>query len=954
MVNAVTDILKNKIGDRNISFVFPSQTAAGLWAHKVCTLGIVRSVAANRFLAWDSFKEEVTEEKQKAPVTAVMRKFFTESLVRKNAPAAANKPDAQSTGMPRAQIPGQPQFPFRSVVPPEYAEQGRIFASYIAGILSSLASWKKQAGKKTIDGKQIFDSEDLDYLLIIREYSEFLERFKLYEPSWEEINIENGNRKYIIFFPELIEDFDEYKDLLLPPRFFLVHEKDAAQNAQSAQSAQDALNLQLYPSVRTEIRSAVLEIQKLHEDGIPYEEMAVSVPELEKMESTLLKEFYLRHIPVTRRAGKPLGETGAGRLWSLVNECAVSKFSFSSIKALVLNEHIPWKDPDSNKDLIRFGIEYNCVAGFLQDGKFRDIWEEAFNEGVKENDRKLKTYYRNLKNAVRAFAGSNNFTEIRRNYFIFKKDFLNMEKISRDDDNVISRCIEELSLLIDLEEQFGDPALIPQQPLNVFISHLNEKEYVTANQNPGVNIFKWRVAAASPFSCHFVLNASQSAATVLYQPLRFLRQDKRKNLGIEDRDATGAFFSLYNMDCSPDNSGRTRISASSRTFSGWAIPHIFFAGGKTIEVSSDLHDHSDGNLYTDPYIDERRFWQNIEAGLLPKIYPLQKRSFENWHQVLVQRENNFSFFESAPADDRVLEILNRAIPQKDGILTVTPTLDLNTFYKCPVSWLYSRIFKAGEFSLEAALLDDTALGSLYHRILETFFGRIKKETGLFNSSYIETYKKWIKEITADEIVKERAFRGPLAVPLVMPQAAGISKKLFSLLENEKKYCDNFSVAELELPVKLRTGDIEISGIIDRVSVSAEGTPVIIDYKTGKLTQQIPFDELDKKPLAEFQMPLYIKLYEEKINAGKSENKIETEGAFFYSINQQKTLQVVGEKARSNSKTINREDYNVILEAADKQINEFAQRIRVFNLAPGKVKISDCLACKFKTACRSAY
>jgi GTP-binding protein HflX len=75
-MNIVIQTIKEHIANKNIRFVFPSQTAVSLWARKICTLGISRSVALNRFLAWDRFKEEITEKAEKEPVTAIMRKLF--------------------------------------------------------------------------------------------------------------------------------------------------------------------------------------------------------------------------------------------------------------------------------------------------------------------------------------------------------------------------------------------------------------------------------------------------------------------------------------------------------------------------------------------------------------------------------------------------------------------------------------------------------------------------------------------------------------------------------------------------------------------------------------------------------------------------------------------------------------------------------------------------------------
>jgi len=909
-VNIVIQTLREHIANRNVRFVFPSQIASDSWARKTCTLGIARSVARDRFLAWDDFKKEAIQEKEtkRRPATAVTRDLFADALARKNSEAIF----------------------LRSLIPPEYAGNGKVFAPFIARLLPSLKYWETLTRKFPIRQR---DTEDEDYETVKKEYEAFLERYDLFEPSWEDLKTHEGKTRYIIFFPELIEDFAEYDALLLAPRFTRVLAKES-DNAKSG-----AQNLLYYKSAKAEIRDAVMELRRLHEEeGVPYEDMAVSVPELEEMEAELLKEFFLRQVPVTRRAGKKLGETGAGRLFGLVNECAASGFSFDSLKALILNDHIPWKEREKNKALISFGIKYNCVFSYVQNGITVDIWEEAFKKAYGDGGRELRDYYRDLKNIVNQIAGSKKFSDIRKYYFAFRASLLDMEKIAVEDNAILSRCIAELGSLIELEENFNDPDLVPSSPFGFFLSYLSGKEYVRKEQKSGVNIFRWRVAAASPFACHFALNASQSAASVLYQPLRFLRQDKRKALGLEDADASGAFFLL--CDTGEDKGFKTyaRISASEQTFSGWAIPHSFFAQGKTAPPPASAGD---------PYAEERRFWK--EGTALMKIFPLQKSSYECWKETLVKKENDFSFFVSpvsASDSDQIRELLETAMRGGDGCLAVTPTRDLNVYYNCSLSWLYNRVFAAEEFSLEAALLDDTSLGILYHKVLEKIFAKIKNEDRVFNSGRLDAYRNWALDITKEAIKEHPAFRGPLAVPLVFPQAAGMSKKIERLLELEANNFSGYEVSELELRVNRRVGDLLVNGVIDRISVSPDGAPVIIDYKTNYLPDQTAAEDLPEVPLLEFQMPLYIKLYEE--------NGRKIQGAFFYSVNGKKIKAVVGETASGRSKAPGREEYEPFLSAAEKQIEEFGRKVKALDFTPRDIRIKDCLACAYKTVCRTVY
>jgi len=931
-MNKVIQTIQEHITDTNVCFVFPSQVAASRWAHKTCTLGIVRSVVEKRFLAWDRFKEAVIREKdsERRPASALIRKLFSESLVNANA-----------------------KSPFlSSVIQKEFAKDGRIFAPSIARLLPSLFMWEKLTSAASNNQQNNYDAEDNDFLLIKKDYAAFLERYHLFEPSWEEAKLSGGTMRYVIFFPELIEDFSEYDPLLKPPQFTRIKAADVVH------APQNSLHLQLYTSALTELRSAVLELHRLHEeDGIPYEEMALSIPNLPEIEPYLLREFALRHIPIVRRAGKKLGETGVGRLFSLISECAASRFSFASVKALLLNDHIPWKERDKNKRLITFGITYNCVSGYMQDGSFIDIWDEAF-KGARHNDRReLEPYYRELKKRILALSKAESFTDVRKQYFALRGEFLDMGKISEDDDAVLSRCIVELSSLIELEELLNDPEFIPSSPFAFFLSCLNDKEYVRTSKNSGINIFKWRVAAAAPFAVHFVLNASQSAASVLYQPMQFLRHDKRKALKLEDTDATGAFFHLCDTGEDRRFSTTVRVSASVHTFSGWAIPHSFFAQGAVIEAPP---------CPEDSYTCERRFWKErdyantgahdlfSQATPLLTIFSIQKNAYTTWNDALTERSNGFSLFNAAFSQiagkdglAHISKMVRDAIFDTEGTLTVTPTKDLNDYYFCPLFWLYARIFSAKEFSLEASLLDDTALGLLYHVILEELFTTIRDEDTAFTAAYLPKYKRWALEITIDAIKQHPAFKGPLAVPLVLPQASGMAKKIAGLLDKEAELFDGYTIVALERSVSVKTGNVFIKGVIDRVSCSPDGAPIIIDYKTSYIPVQISIDDIQEMPLTEFQMPVYIKLYE-----ALSESKVE--GAFFYSINNREIKAAVTNNTSARTKAPTREEYAPFLEAAERHMDEFASKVENLDFMPHEINVGNCTSCRYKTVCRSVY
>jgi hypothetical protein len=330
-----------------------------------------------------------------------------------------------------------------------------------------------------------------------------------------------------------------------------------------------------------------------------------------------------------------------------------------------------------------------------------------------------------------------------------------------------------------------------------------------------------------------------------------------------------------------------------------------------------------------------------------------------WKNKLTQKGNNFSFFISpVPTDttegEPVRKLFEDAILASNGDITVTPTRDLNVYFFCPLYWLYSRVFGAEEYSLEAALLDDISLGLLYHKILENLFARIKQEDVSFDAGRLDVYKRWAFGITKAAIKEEPALRGPLACPLVSPQAAGMAARISGVLELEARFFDGYTVGELELPVSLKTGGLFIRGIIDRVSISPEGEPVIIDYKTSYLPEQTGVEDLGEISLSEFQMPLYVKLYEEYAAAEKGNGLTKVQGACFYSINGKRLKTVMGKNTGGRTKTPDREEYEPVLRAAQNQIEEFGQNVKALNFIPHEIRIRDCLGCVYKTACRSVY
>ncbi|MDR0389908.1 MAG: PD-(D/E)XK nuclease family protein [Spirochaetaceae bacterium] len=941
-MKVVIDILQKEIDKPGSRFVFPSETASSLWARKALELTGKCSLALDRFLAWDRFKEEAVRagDREKKPATLVIRKLFVDALIRKNAALVKEKAGSVQEGLP-----------FRTLIAPRFAEGGQVFAASIAAMLPSLRLLEE---KRAISLES--DDEDRDFAALRGAYNAFLERRGLFEPAWEKPPLKDRNHEYYIFFPEAMEDFAEYERLLCaePELIHLVRNDGGG----------EAPGLIRYGSARAEIRALALELLRLYEEEkIPYEEMAVSVPGLETAAPYISRELSLYNIPYRLRKGSPLGKRGAGRLFSLIQNCVSENFSFASLKALLLNEAIPWKDPATNRALIEFGIKNNCVSGFTEHGRSVDVWTEAFKGNLYAAT--LGAYYAKLKARLLALCGAASFGDIRKHYFAFrggwgKNDhdgFLSGDEefCSKEADAALSRCIVELSALIELEKDSDE--YTPGSPFNFFCSLLNEKQYVFREEDNGINIFDYRVAAASPFACHFIINAVQGEATVLYQPLKFLRPDKRKALGITDTDASKTFFGLSR------GLVYTRISAADENFSGPALLHSFFA-----EQTKDAPP-----LPADSFLEEKRWWASgapvagvaasgaagapetglhanaaapIAAARFPgRLFPVQLDGFRRWRSLLSTAEP-FTVFKKPFAgksrkllEDRVREI------QMEGALFKVSATDLNNFFFCPVHFLFRKLFSLEPFSLEAKLLDDASRGILYHEILRRLFARIKKEDGVFKSEHIESYCLWALEYAREAAQSSPEFRGPLAAPILASQSRAMAKKVSLLLQAEEKYFSGFAVGELEELFEFQEDGILLKGKLDRVSISVTGEPYIVDYKTGGAPSIAESSFSAGEGLRDFQMAMYVKLYEKQ--RGQSVG-----GACFMRIRDHDATFVLG--GPPGKRGGKREAYQETLDVLEEYTDTFRRALKELFFAPLALDFGTCLSCDYSAVCRTVF
>lgn len=162
-----------------------------------------------------------------------------------------------------------------------------------------------------------------------------------------------------------------------------------------------------------------------------------------------------------------------------------------------------------------------------------------------------------------------------------------------------------------------------------------------------------------------------------------------------------------------------------------------------------------------------------------------------------------------------------------GTIPVSPSA-LETLEESPVEWFLSSVARNQS-------TPEMGLGSLIHRALEqhpvgdsdTLWSVVEESFGLleFEAGWVEDYQR-------------RIARG-------MVQALGDY-----VLDREN---EGFQVVASEKSFRMRCGDAELTGIIDRIEQGSEGALMVVDLKTG--THKTDKDVIDNPQMLAYQMAL---------------------------------------------------------------------------------------------------
>jgi RecB family exonuclease len=900
--------------------VFPSGAVALFWAEKTAKL-TQKPISAERFIGWDDFKKATlsarrsSERKGALPINHAIRTLFASNLLLENR---------------------KKKF-LSEYIPPKFADGYHSFISNLPTFLPALDGVLKKAQFSN-------DAYWVDMRLIHEKYARFLDERRLYEPSWNRSAFDSNGKTWLLFFPELIQDWDEYAEELSANNQAV----NIARTADLARPSTEPIRWMQFRSTAEEFSWLALTCRRLLAEQVRPEDIAVTVAGGANAER-LAHEFRRYGVAADLRQGKPLPKHPGGRIFAALSACKAKHWSFQSLKNLLLDKAFPWKDKEYIDLLMEFGVRFHCVSGFYENGREIDVWEETFMQkrnmefGGRYVD-SIWTFYRRLKEDIQDILSAKKFSTLVKMLLQFEQNHFDKENMSQETAEIIGQSIKSLQKLVTIEEEYKENSSefyteYAGSAFPVFQAYIKEETYVFQSKEKGIPIYAYGVAAGVAPRYHFIVNMNQDDAAVIYDgQTSFLREDRKKQLDVQDRDVSEEFIRAYSL-----SGEKVIFSVADRTFSNPATPHRklgeLFGEAVEHEPSPNPYDVElalcetsiyDTDAYPSPL--QKQGWVafNVLIGE-PKGLDLRKKPIRNPGLAVMTARNLCTqkrFFYKGEGD---------AITER-----LSPT-DLDEFLDCPFAWVLRRGLNVREKRTEIETLDQRDLGNLYHSILQKFFTWLKNDTGVFHSSDLENYKKRLNEEIKTAIDEAQNRDGYFQKPMFDMLRPRIKAALESYLEADAGTLDGCRVLGAEYPLhKNYTEERVLSGVADLV-LEKNGY-ILTDFKTSYIPDVKDLYIAKTDFPKNIQMAAYINMLE----TGDSETAKTVDTARFYSLDNREFRYVASEESP-------RSMYDDEVRAVDTLTALVMEAMRRGDYqTPERKPRKDCIKCSVSSVCRNTF
>jgi hypothetical protein len=819
-------ILRETLGrlqDPLSRFVFPSEIAASSVLAAVLAATGRRALPARRFIGWDAFKSELfSGEAAGKPATKAIRSIFARLLAAEN----ASKPF------------------LRSIVPIEAADASARWAPSIGAALPALRSIPEGPGEHLADWREIR-----------RRYAGFLESSGLYEASW--LGREAGTTPFhwVLFYPDLTEDWDDYEPA--------IRGMDGTTIIDSAGLDSSPVPAARFGTIVEEARAILLRIRDEFADGTDPADIAISVAAPESSLPILEREAAMAGVPLDTREGRPLSESAGGRLVADLVALSRSHMSFEALRRLLFDRSRPWNDGETARRLIDTGVRTHIVAPLTGSP---DVWEASIGA-----DAEVRRLYRGLRTSASRIADATGFRSLKSAFEAFKMAFIDGTRWSPGQNDEIARCIAILDELDDAAVTARiEPNAIPGAA-DTFLEALQGTRYVPVSGSGGISVYRFPVAAGARPTLHFVMNLAEGDAKAASRPLSFMRADERERAGAVDRDISPGLIRLLSV-----SGVRVHLSYAENGPDGIRPPH----------PAIDAKDPGDYGLSY-----EREKWlPNLEAerqrpespaapmDAPPEVFPAQVTGARA-ALATVFGPDGPDWTRGTPGSpatmspEKIQKV--RSTLEREGTLELSDTA-MEAYASCPFRRIYGGHLKVQAVESGLSFIDARLIGEVYHDAFRRLLRPLAEASlAVLAGDDDAAGCKARPEVSAMRIAIREAIGatgtrlGPMAGVLVATATPVLERNFTAAASALMRVIDGLRpvmVDAAELRAPLESVEANLRGRPDLVCVASGddgrgGTAraMIVDYKKSRLPAIAELAPDDGGNIAAIQIPVYTAL-----------------------------------------------------------------------------------------------
>lgn len=787
--------------------MFPTEVAARSYLVDYALHSNKRAILSERAISFDTFRAMfLRHEEQMVPVNSLIRSLFVHRML----------------------VDG---LPLDSLVNPRYPEAHNRFISYIASILPSL-KMACDAEVLLLLGKEM----QRDLMVLYQQYQQFLAQHSLFEPRYAEPVVPpnwDESVRYCILFSDTMAGAQDLFTSLGCPAWLTLRPTPAAKLA----------TLEVFGNHVMEIRTTLRRIRSLLSDGVPAHSIVIGCAASDILLPVLEEEAALYDVPLVIREGRLALQYPSGRFLRSIQEVYDDQFSLESLKSLLLDPGIPYKDRELHHRFLRRAVDKSIVHGSL---KVRDQFTEMLADST------LRSWYRGLKQSIIDIVTAHDIEMLRRKLNHFQDTYFTPEQwMGTEDEDAYSFCLDA----VDHIKAAMEKCSLSAYP-NIFsylLSYLQTKLYVPQQRKEGISVYAWPQTAPLIADHLFVLGLDGEAAATIERPLAFLpaqiEESYRKEI-----DTTKA-----NLMAASLGDAEVVLSCHSRRYEGQLLPPSLF-----LEQEALLYHGQSPNVGEDPYLEELRLYKENQGGIASALESQRRFFLQAGKTALLPRPDDYTRHPIPKT------LVSRLFEERDGtsLLELSPT-KIDLFSRCPYAWLVHYLYKVTKEDFDVQRVDHLMIGTLLHLVYQRFFSEIVD----FDPVLLQDYRNLLTTLFDSTLTELYGSEGP--TPSIRSWIiAEYREKVLAILEQEAKLFSHTRSILFEQELAFQMGRLYVHGRIDRIICldPPDGRHyAVIDYKKG----EAPMTRL-KEPLESYQLPLYRALVQQALGA-------ETSHAAYYSV-----------------------------------------------------------------------